>query len=169
MAFTFVCFSESSSGACLPAVTSLVAYFCSSLLLSIFIYPGYCSHSSVQHHTSTVLIWKKPSSSLVVACLKMYKSFLAVQPVTTQFISVIFFCAFFSSSRWPSFLGRSRLAITTTSATESSFINLELLFPSLIKLHLLLICQYPSQFLVYHRVSSFSKNHYGFGKFFSHL
>lgn len=84
-------------------------------------------------------------------------------------LSVIFFCAFFSSSRWPSFLGRSRLAITTTSATESSFINLELLFPSLIKLHLLLICQYPSQFLVYHRVSSFSKNHYGFGKFFSHL
>lgn len=90
MAFTFVCFSESSSGACLPVVTSLVAYFCSSLLLSIFIYPGYCSHSSVQHHTSTVLIWKKPSSSLVVACLKMYKSFLAVQPVTTQFISLLF-------------------------------------------------------------------------------
>ena len=80
-------------------------------------------------------------------------------------LSVIFFCAFFSFSRYPSSLERSMLPITLTFATVSSFINLELQFPSLIRYHMPLICQYSSQFLIYHGVSLFSKNDYGFWKY----
>ena len=39
MPFAFVCFSESSSGACPPTVISLVACFCPSLLTSICYLP----------------------------------------------------------------------------------------------------------------------------------
>ena len=89
MAFTFVCFSELSFGACPSAVTSLVACFCSSLLSSV-IYLGHCSHSLIQRPTSAAPTWRKPSYPIVTACLKMCKRFLAAQPVTIQLISLLF-------------------------------------------------------------------------------
>lgn len=155
-----------SSGACSPAMTSIVACICSSFLSSVTIYLDHCSHSLIQDPTFTVTTWKKPIYSIFAACLKMCKRFLATQPVTIKLISLLF-------SSVPSFLilvihhlwAISMLAITTAFVIVSSFINLELRFLSLITYHLLLICQDSSQFLVCHGVSLFFKNANRFWKY----
>lgn len=110
MAFTFVCFSELSFGACSSAVTSLVACFCSSLLSSI-IYLGHCSHSSIQRYFRCPHLEETQLSHC--CCLSQ-----DVQEISgcsacdnSTNLSFIFFCAFFSFSRYPSSLERSMLAI----------------------------------------------------------
>lgn len=160
VAFTLICFSETSSGVCPPTMARLMARRNSLLLPSVALKLGHCfPFFDLRFHFYCLY------HCIATACLKTWKRFLAALPVTTHLIPIIALCAFFSSSRYPPSLGKIHACYHCHSCYNTILHQAWTMASFLIRYHLLLICQDSPQFLVYHRVSLFSKNDYRFWKY----